>query len=167
MKISMIAAMSRNKVIGLNNDLPWHLPDDFKYFKATTSGHHVIMGRRNFESLQQAFQPLPNRPNIIITRKDQYDGKGAYVVNSLDKALEIARENGEEEAFIIGGGEIYKMALPGTDYIYLTEVDAEFDGDTYFPEFPKNEWKEVSRKHHGVDAKHAYSFDFVLYERVI
>lgn len=163
----MIAAMSRNKVIGLNNDLPWHLPDDFKYFKATTSGHHVIMGRRNFESLQQAFQPLPNRPNIIITRKDQYDGKGAYVVNSLDKALEIARENGEEEAFIIGGGEIYKMALPGTDYIYLTEVDAEFDGDTYFPEFPKNEWKEVSRKHHGVDAKHAYSFDFVLYERVI
>jgi len=163
----MIAAMGRNRVIGLNNDLPWLLPDDFKYFKATTSGHHVIMGRRNFESLQQAFQPLPNRPNIIITRKEKYDGKGAYVVNSLEKALEIARENGEEEAFIIGGGEIYKMALPGTDYIYLTEVDAEFDGDTYFPEFPKNEWKEVSRKHHGVDAKHAYSFDFVLYERVI
>lgn len=165
MRISMIAAMTRNRVIGKDNDIPWHLPDDFKYFKKTTKGHFVIMGRKNFESLPHKFRPLPNRPNVIITRKGQYDGEGSYVVNSLDKALELAQEKGEPEAFIIGGGEIYKLGLNVSDRIYLTEIDAEIEGDTFFPEFDKSTWKEISRIHHKADDRHKFAFDFVIYEK--
>ena len=166
MKISMIAAMGQNRVIGKDNDIPWHLPDDFQYFKKTTEGHYVLMGRKNYESLPPKFKPLPNRPNVVITRNESYDAPGTEVVNSLEDAIEIARKNNEEEAFIIGGGEIYKLGLAYADTIYLTEINGEFEGQTIFPEFDKSEWKEVSREHHSTDERHKYSFDFVIYKKI-
>lgn len=165
MIISMIAAMGSNRVIGKDNDIPWHLPDDFKFFKETTKGHHVIMGRKNWESLPHAFQPLPGRTNIIITRQKDYDAKGEPVVTTLEEALEIAKNNNEPEVFIIGGGEIYRMGLACADKIYLTEIDGEFDGQVTFPEFDKSKWEETSREHHTIDEKHKFSFDFVVYSR--
>ncbi|WP_258103622.1 dihydrofolate reductase [Marinoscillum sp. MHG1-6] len=166
MTISMIAAMSANRVIGKNNDLPWHLPDDFKYFKDTTSEHVVIMGRKNFESLPPNFKPLPNRTNIVITRNSNYQAEGAIVVNSLREALEEGvKHNEKEEIFIIGGGEIYHLGLAHADKIYLTEIDKEIEGDTTFPELDKGIWKETSRTHHPVDDRHKYAFDFVIYKK--
>lgn len=165
MKISMIAAMGSNRTIGKDNDIPWHLPDDFQYFKETTKGHYVLMGRKNFESLPPRFKPLPQRPNVIITRNPNYQAEGAEVVFSLEEAIEMAREAGEKEAFIIGGGEIYKLGLAFADCIYLTEIQGAFNGDTIFPEFDKSVWKESSRKHHSVDDRHQYAFDFVIYEK--
>ena len=166
MKISMIAAMGQNRVIGKDNDIPWHLPDDFQYFKKTTEGHYVLMGRKNYESLPPKFKPLPNRPNVVITRNESYDAPGTEVVNSQEDAIEIARKNNEEEVFIIGGGEIYKLGLAYADTIYLTEINGEFEGQTIFPEFDKSEWKEISREHHSTDERHKYSFDFVIYGKI-
>ncbi len=160
----MIAAMGRNRVIGKDNDIPWHLPDDFRFFKEKTKRHHVIMGRKNWESLPHKFQPLPDRPNIVITRQPDYEANGATVVPTLEAALELAKGNGESEAMIIGGGEIYRMGLQFADRIYLTEIDGEFDGQVTFPDFNKDIWKEVSRAHHSIDDRHLYSFDFVVYE---
>lgn len=164
MKISMIAAMGKNRVIGKNNDIPWHLPDDFQYFKDTTKGHCVIMGRKNWESLPHKFKPLPGRTNIVITRQEGYIADGGQVTDSLENALEIAQQKGEKEAFIIGGGEIYRMGLEWADKIYLTEINGVFDGQVTFPEFDKEKWKETSRIQHPKDSKHLYSFDFVVYE---
>lgn len=166
MKISMIAAMSRNRVIGKDNDIPWHLPDDFKFFKDTTKHHHVIMGRKNYESLPHKFRPLPDRPNVIITRQDNYPVEGARVVTSLDAALDVARNADEPEAFIIGGGEIYKLGLAIAETIYLTEIDGEIAGDVFFPEFDKKIWKEVDRLHHPTDERHKFAFDFVTYKKI-
>lgn len=165
MKISMIAAVGKNLVIGKDNDLIWNLPDDMKFFMQTTSGHHVIMGRKNFESIPKKYRPLPNRTNIVITRQSSYDAPGAIVVHDLDSAITIARQNAEKEVFIIGGGQIYSMALDMADYLYLTEIDASFEGDAFFPEFNKDEWKELARVHHYADERHAHAFDFVTYAR--
>lgn len=162
----MIAAMSRNRVIGKDNDIPWHLPDDFKFFKDTTKRHHVIMGRKNYESLPHKFRPLPDRPNVIITRQDSYPVEGAQVVASLEAAIEIARNTEEKEAFIIGGGEIYRLGLEIAETIYLTEIDGEIAGDVFFPEFDKSAWKEVERNHHPADERHEFAFDFVTYEKI-
>lgn len=161
----MIAAMGKNRVIGKDNDIPWHLPDDFKFFKNTTKGHYVIMGRKNWESLPHKFQPLPDRPNVVITRQVDYHLEGAVLVSSLDDALEEARKNGETEAFIIGGGEIYRMGLELAHKIYLTEIDGEFDGQVTFPTFSIEKWNETSREHHAADDRHQYAFDFVVYEK--
>ena len=163
MKISMIAAMSRNRVIGKNNDLPWHLPDDFQYFKDQTNGHPVIMGRKNFESLPEKFRPLPNRTNIVLTHSQDYPAKGIQLANNLDEALAIARNHDQTEAFIIGGGQIYLLGLAYADCIYLTEIDAEIEGDTFFPEIDPSAWREIRRIHHPADARHPYAFDFVTY----
>ena len=165
MKISMIAAMGKNRVIGKDNDIPWHLPDDFKFFKETTKGHFVIMGRKNFESLPPKFKPLPDRPNLVITRQKGYQAEGVRILHSIEEALEVARENGEKEAFIIGGGEIYRMGLSLSDRIYLTEIDGEFAGQVTFPKFSTKEWKEVSREHHSQDERHNFAFDFVIYDK--
>lgn len=166
MIISLIAAISENNVIGKNNDLPWHLPDDMKYFMQTTKGHHVIMGRKNFDSIPEKFRPLPNRTNIIITRQKELLAPHCIIVNSIEKGLEISRQHGETEAFIIGGSEIYHQGFALAHRLYLTEIHAIIEGDTYFPEFNKKQWKEVSRKHHSTDERHKYSFDFVVYERI-
>lgn len=167
MIISMIAALSRNRVIGKNNDLPWKLPDDMKFFMLKTSKHHAIMGRRNYDSLPEKFKPLPNRTNIVVTHQVNFHAPGCIVVNSIEKGLEIAKQNNEPEAFIIGGAKIYKLGLPYATRLYLTQIQAEIEGDTFFPEFNKNDWTETSREHHEKDERHAYSFDFVIYDKKI
>ena len=165
MIISMIAAMSQNHVIGKNNDLPWKLPDDMKFFMEKTRGHHTIMGRKNYDSIPPKFKPLPNRINIVVTRQKNFKAPGCLVVGSVDEGLTIAKVNKETEVFIIGGAEIYKLGLPHSTRLYLTEIDAQIDGDTFFPQFDKEHWIEVSRIHHDNDERHDYSFDFVIYER--
>jgi dihydrofolate reductase len=165
MIISLIAAMASNRVIGKNNDLPWKLPDDMKYFMQTTRGHHCIMGRKNYDSLPLKFKPLPQRTNIVVTRQKNLDAPGCIVVDSIDQALKIAADHQEAETFIIGGAEIYHLGLPHAHRIYLTEIAAAVEGDTYFPEFDHTLWKETSREHHAADERHAYAFDFVVYER--
>jgi dihydrofolate reductase len=165
MIISQIAAVAENRVIGRNNDLPWKLPDDMKFFMNTTKGHHVIMGRKNYESLHEKFRPLPNRTNIVVTRQKDFNAPGCHVVHSIDDALKIAEKNGEPETFVIGGAEIYSLALRKTNRLYLTEIKATVDGDTYFPEFDKKEWKEISRVPHSADERHVFAFDIVIYER--
>ncbi|MEQ1587119.1 MAG: dihydrofolate reductase [Cyclobacteriaceae bacterium] len=165
MIISLIAAVSKNNVIGKNNDLPWHLPDDMKYFMQTTKEHYVIMGRKNYESIPEKFRPLPNRTNIVVTRKKDFHAPNCIVVNSVEEGLRLAGPN-QNELFIIGGSEIYKLGLPLANRLYLTEIDAVIEGDTYFPEINKQEWKEISRKHHETDTRHAHAFDFVIYEKI-
>ncbi|HEY3429431.1 MAG TPA: dihydrofolate reductase [Cyclobacteriaceae bacterium] len=165
MIVSMIAALSQNRVIGKNNDLPWHLPDDMKYFMQTTSSHHVIMGRKNYDSIPEKFRPLPNRVNVVVTRQKKFSAPGCQVVNSIEEGLQIANLNHEKEVFIIGGAEIYKQGIPLASRLYLTEIQAHIEGDTFFPEFDKTQWKEVSRKHHLSDEKHKFPFDFVVFER--
>lgn len=166
MIISLIAARSRNGVIGRNNDLPWRLPDDMKYFMTTTRGHHAIMGRKNYDSLPDAYKPLPNRTNIVVTRQRAFHAPGCIVVHDIEQALKLALTQGEEEVFVIGGAEIYALAMAKANRLYLTEIDAEIQGDTYFPSFDTKQWREVSRNHHAADEKHAYAFDFVIYDRI-
>jgi len=165
MIISFIAALSKNRVIGKNNDLPWHLPDDMKYFMQTTKAHYVIMGRKNYDSIPEKFRPLPNRTNVVVSRQKSFNAPGCVVVHSLEDGIEQARRGNEQEAFIIGGAEIFKSGFPFSQRLYLTEIAAEVGGDTYFPEWNAAEWKEISRQHHPVDARHAFAFDFVVYER--
>lgn len=162
MKISLIAAVAQNGVIGWNNDLPWHLPDDFAFFKRKTSHHPIIMGRKSLEALGK---PLPNRTNIVLTRNTEFSAAGVTVVHTLDAAIAEAKAINQTEIYVIGGAEIYKMALPIATTLYLTEIHHDFEGDAYFPPFDKSEWKEVSRRPHPADERHAVPFDFVEYER--
>jgi dihydrofolate reductase len=166
MIVSMIAAMAENRVIGKNNDLPWKLPDDMKYFMETTKGHHCIMGRKNYDSIPEKFRPLADRTNIVVTRQQNFSAPGCTVVNSLESALEIAAENSEPETFVIGGADIYRLGLPYANRLYLTEIKAPVAGDIFFPLFDKKEWKEISRVPHDADERHKYAFDFVVYEKI-
>ena len=165
MIISLIAARSTNNVIGKDNDLPWRLPADMKYFMNTTKGHVVIMGRKNWESLPNG--ALKNRTNIILTRSKNYNAENALVVNNLDDALQIAFDQDEEEVFIIGGAQIYKIALPIADRLYLTEIDLHVEGDTFFPKFDLSEWKLMGETHHEIDDRNAYTYTFKLFERLL
>ncbi len=158
--ITIIAAVAENNVIGKDNDLIWHLSDDLKHFKDLTSGHHIIMGRKTFESMPKA---LPNRTNVVITRQDDFSAENVIVAGSLQEALEVAKE--DPQPFIIGGGEIYKQALQFTDRIELTRVHHSFEGDTFFPEINTVVWKEVDTKFHAKDEKHEYDFTFIRYEK--
>lgn len=157
--ISLVVAAALNGVIGVEGDLPWRLPDDLKRFKQITLGKPVIMGRRTYESI--GF-PLPGRQNIVMTRDQQFAAEGCDVVHSPEQALATAAS---DEVMIIGGGAIYAMFLERADKVCLTEVHAEIDGDTYFPALPDAEWREAAREHHPADERHAYAFDFVIYER--
>ena len=167
MKVSLIVAVSENGVIGKDNDLIWHLPKDMKFFKDTTLGHHVIMGRKNFESIPHKYRPLPNRTNIVITRQSDYKAEGCKIVNSVKEALEFAKTNGDNEAFIIGGGQIYKLAIDAgvVDKIYLTKIHHSFDGDTFFPKLGNN-WKEVGRIDYKADEKHANDYSFLTFQKI-
>lgn len=166
MKVSLIVAVSENGVIGKDNDLIWNLPNDMKFFKEKTIGHHVIMGRKNFESIPHKYRPLPDRTNIVITKQNNYKAEGCVIVDSIEAALEVAKNNGEHEPFIIGGGEIYKLALEAEiiDKIYLTKIHHSFEGDTFFPELHSN-WKEVNKIEHKADAKHSYDYDFITLKK--
>ncbi len=165
MTISLIAAVSENRVIGKDNDLPWKLPDDMKFFMQTTKGHHVIMGRKNYDSLHEKYKPLPDRTNIVVTRQTGFNAPGCIVVNDIGHGVTHAREAGEKELFVIGGAEIYRLSLPFANKLYITEIHAKVDGDTFFPELDLSRWKEVFRAPHPADERHRFSFDFVTYER--
>ena len=165
MLVSLIVAVSENNVIGKKGQLPWHLPDDMKYFRDTTMGHCVIMGRKNFDSIPGKFRPLPGRTNIIVTHQKNFSAPECIVVNSIEEALEKAKQKNEAEAFIIGGGEIFKQSIPKADKIYLTRIHAAFDGDVFFPSLNMEEWKEESVEHRKADEKNKYDFSFVVLSR--
>ncbi len=168
MKVSIIAAVAENGVIGKDNDLAWHLPDDMEFFKATTQGRTVIMGRRNYESIPHKYRPLPKRTNIVVTRNGKYDAPGCIVVTGIDQALEAARSGGESQAFIIGGGEIYKLSLEENivDDLYITHVHHQVEGDTHFPEIDQNIWKGVLINEHPIDLRHQFAFTIMHYTRI-
>ena len=161
MIVSLIVAVARNGVIGRDGDLPWRLPRDLAYFKERTMGHHVIMGRRTWESIGR---PLPGRSFVVVSRRQGFEAPGCRVVSSLSAALELAREAGEDEAFVIGGAALYAEALGRADRIYLTEVQADVDGDVTFPALGEG-WREVAREGHPADERHAYAVAFVVLER--
>jgi dihydrofolate reductase len=163
MRISAIAAMSKNRVIGKDNQLPWHLPADMKFFQRTTKGHHVIMGRKNYQSLGK---PLSDRTNIVITRNPNFVSSGCLVVHTLEEALALAHRAGEEEAFIIGGGEIYRLAMDYLDRIYLTTIDLVIHGDVSFPEFDQAQWHLVQEEYFQQDEKNAYAFVIQIFDRI-
>ena len=156
--ITVIAAVAGNNALGKENQLLWHLPDDFKRFKAITSGHYIIMGRKTFESFPK---PLPNRTHVIISRQPNYQPEGCIVVNSLEKAIEACPKT--EEVFIIGGGEIYRQSIEVANKLDLTKVHASFEGDTYFPEINLTQWKLVFEEFHPKDERHDYDFTFQTY----
>jgi dihydrofolate reductase len=161
-RVSLIAALARNLVIGRDNGIPWHLPDDLKRFKQLTLGHPLVMGRKTFESiLAIAGKPLPGRESIVVTRSARYSPPGCRIVPSLDAALAAA---GANEVFVIGGGELYALAMPLAERLYLTEIDADFEGDTLFPRFERAAWTEISREHREL-ASTGLRYDFVVYER--
>lgn len=156
----MIAAVAENNVLGKDNELVWHLPNDFKRFKALTTGHHIIMGRKTFESFPK---PLPNRTHIIITRQKEYQAEGCITVDSIEKALAICPK--DQNVFVIGGGEIYQLALPFTDKIEITRVHHTFEGDAYFPEINEDEWEIIVSEHNEKDEKHRYDYSYQTFIR--
>ncbi len=160
MIVSLLAAASENNVIGKDNKLPWHLPDDLKRFKALTRGHAIIMGRKTFDSIGR---PLPERTNIVVSRQLEVAPVGCELAHSLNDAIRIAKPTGDE-VFIIGGADIYSQAIDLADRIYLTRVHATIDGDAFFPEI-ESEWVETEREEHLADEKHQYSFSFITYRR--
>lgn len=161
---SIIVARADNGVIGKDNGLIWHMPHDLKFFKETTSGHYVLMGRKSYESVGK---PLPNRLNIIITRNTDYAAENCLVLHSLQEALALAEKQKQQEVFILGGGEIYKQALQQdvVDRIYLTEIKNTFEGDTYFPQIKESDWKEISRQEFKADHQNPHDYAFVVLER--
>lgn len=158
---NIIVAHDKNRVIGSKGDMPWHgnLPADLKHFKELTNGHTIIMGRATYDSIGK---PLPNRRNVVITRQTNLEIPGCSVFNSLEEACRLGLE--DEELFIIGGASIYHLAMPSADRLFVTEIDAEFEGDTYFPELPP-EWQEVNRGEHFADIDNKYNYTFIEYER--
>lgn len=162
MIVSAIVAIAKNNVIGKNNSIPWYLSEDLKYFKARTINHHIIMGRKSYQSIGH---PLPKRTNIIVTRDPFFIASNCLVVHSVEEGLEIAERNGEEEVFIIGGAEIYSLSLPYLNRLYITELDLEIEGDTFFPKLDMIEWELISENPRQADEKNKYNFNFKVYER--
>lgn len=160
MTVYAIAAIGENRAIGKDGDLPWNLPDDMKFFKHTTINQVVIMGRKNFESIPEKYRPLPNRINIVISRNKDFFAKGALVYNSVEGALNFCKTEGHQAAFIIGGGEIYSLALDKqlVDIMYLTRVHHAFEADAFFPEIDQSQWIKEELEYHSKDEKHDYPF---------
>jgi len=166
MKLAVIVAAAQNGVIGKNNALPWHLPEDLRYFKRVTMGKPIVMGRKTFESIGR---PLPGRTNIVITRAAHWNAEGIKVVHSLDQALalaeEIARIDGATELMVIGGAEVYRAALPRADRLYFTEVQAEVEGDARLPDIDWSAWTEVSRERFDASEDNPFPYSFAVFER--
>jgi dihydrofolate reductase len=164
--LAIIVAVAENGVIGRNNALPWHLPEDLQYFKRVTMGKPIVMGRKTFESIGR---PLPGRTNIVITRQRDFSAEGVKVVSNLDAALELAEAvaliDGADELMVIGGAEIYGVAMPRATRLYLTRVHAAVDGDAYLPEIDWSAWHEVSRQSWPATAANPYPYSFVVFER--
>lgn len=168
MKLAMIVAMTKNNVIGLDNDMPWHLPADLQWFKKTTLGCPIIMGRKTYDSIGR---PLPGRLNIILSRDSELTIEGCTVVNSIEDAIKVAEQdenpnNTKNEVFIAGGAHLYKMFLEKVDTLYLTLIDAELKGDTFFPDYNQYNWQEVHRTEFAADDKNPYSLTFLKLERL-
>lgn len=159
MRISIIAAMAKNRVIGCNNALPWHLPEDLKHFRQLTMGHPILMGRRTFESIGK---PLPGRTSIVISRNRDFDFPGVKAASSIPEAIALCGDS--EEIFFIGGGELYRQAIGLANRIYLTEIQSEFEGDAYFPEIDAGKWREISREKRASES--GMAFDFAVYDRI-
>jgi len=159
--LSMIVAHANNRVIGKNNDMPWHLPADLAYFKKTTLGKPIIMGRKTFKSIGRA---LPGRKNIVISRDANYQADGVDVVNSVDAALALVSDS--TEVMVIGGGAIYQHCLAAAQRLYITHIDADIDGDTFFPEYDLAVWKKVASEIRPSDEKNQYRLDFSVYEKM-
>lgn len=155
---SIIVAKADNDVIGKDNKLVWHMPNDLKHFKNTTMGHHIIMGRKTFESQKKA---LPGRTSIVITRNKGFKAEGCLIVHSLEEAYDLGLKNRQEEVFILGGAEIYTLAMDSADKMYLTEIKAEFEGDTYFPKIDYSKWTEIKREDFDADEKNPHPYSFV------
>ena len=160
MEVDLIVAIARNGVIGKDNQMLWHVPEDFAHFKSTTMGHAVIMGRKTWESIGR---PLPGRTNVVITRQTDYVASGAHVVRSLDDALLYLHR--EARVFVIGGGEIYRQALPKADHLWVTVMDADFEGDTRFPEIDPTRWKAECLKELEPTEKRPFKVSFLKYHR--
>ncbi len=165
MKVALIVAMDLDRGIGKNNDLMWHLPEDMKFFKETTSGHVVVMGRKNFESIPEKFRPLPNRENVVLTRNNNYACEGVEVFNDFITLMTTYSDEKSRTVFIIGGGEIYKLALEADilDEMYITHVNESYGADTFFPEFDLSKWKVETLKEQAKDDKHKASFKTLKY----
>ena len=159
MKIFLIAAMASNRVIGLENRLPWHLPADLRRFKQLTMGHTVVMGRKTFDSIGR---PLPGRSNVVVTRQEGYAPQGVRVVHSIEEAL---RTSQGDEIFVAGGGDIFQQVLPVADRLYLTIIEEAFPGDAYFPEYDESQWRLVDREDHGPTEDAPYSWSFQTFDR--
>ena len=166
MKLALIVALAQNRTIGRDNQLPWHLPEDLRYFRAVTMGKPVVMGRKTHESIGR---PLPGRPNIVISRQQGYQPEGVVVVESLEPAVELAArlalQSDAGEAIIMGGADIYRQVLPLVDRMYLTEVHANIEGDAFFPEFDRSEWEEVQRVDHTPSGDNPLAYSFVILDR--
>jgi len=165
MRLTLIAGVARNGVIGRDNQLLWRLPEDLKHFRAATMGAPVIMGRKTWVSLPARFRPLPGRHNIVLSRQAGIELPGASVVASLDAALAMAQRDGAARAFVIGGEQIYREALPRADELLLTEVERDFEGDAHFPAFSRETFAEVQREHHRAAPPNDFNFSFVTYRR--
>jgi dihydrofolate reductase len=159
--LSLLVAISENNVIGKNNKLPWHLPEDLKYFKNTTWAMPIIMGRKTFESIGK---PLPGRTNIVITRNKKWKGDGVKIVHDLDQARKVGEDLDVKEIFVIGGAEIFKTSLPQADRIYLTRIHQNFEGDAFFPSIDKS-WELISNRDNLPDEKNMYACSFQIWER--
>ena len=161
--LSLIAALGENRVIGVDNSMPWHLPGDFKYFKATTLGKPIIMGRKTWDSLPDRFRPLPGRVNIVVTRNPQWQAAGAKVASSVDDAL--AQASDAPKVFVIGGATLYAAALPLADELVLTEIDRDFTGDVSFPAWKREQFREIQRESHHAGEPNDFDYAFVTYQR--
>lgn len=167
LKVKLIVAASENNVIGVKNDLPWHLPDDMNFFKSKTKNSVVIMGKNNYLSIPEKFRPLKNRINIILTKNSSFSAQGCIISSSIEHALKIAQQH-NKNIFIIGGGIVYKEALEKQliDVIYLTRIHAHIKGDTFFPTINMNNWKEINSVFHKKDKKHKFNFTFFKFEKI-
>jgi dihydrofolate reductase len=163
MRVTLIAAVADNGVIGNRNDIPWRLSDDWRRFKRTTMGHHLIMGRRTWESIGR---PLPGRITVVVSRETPELPEGVRLAASLEAALELARRSGDDEAFVAGGAQIYRQALPLADRLLITRVHATPEGDTLFPAWDPAEWSLAGEERHAADERHAAAFTFQTFERV-
>jgi dihydrofolate reductase len=161
-RLSIIVAMGKNRVIGAHGAIPWRLPNELQLFKRITMGHHIIMGRKTWESIARL---LPGRTTVIVTRQKDYAVPGAQITHTLGDALKVC--GADDEIFVIGGGELYRQALPIAHRLYVTTVDAAPEGDTHMPEFNAVEWREISTEDHAADERHAHAYRFTIYDRAL